>query len=160
MIVIGIDPGIATIGYGVIHKQGNKQILLAHGAILTPAHTPLSKRLLSIHQQLSQLIALHQPTAMAVEELFFNTNVSTGMIVAQARGVILLTAEQHNIAVTGYTPQDVKMAVCGYGRADKKQVQDMVKRLLNLETRPKPDDVADAIAIAICHCQCARIKSL
>lgn len=158
--MIGIDPGIATTGFGIIQKQGNKQILLAHGAILTPAHTPLSKRLLSISDQLSELITTYKPTAMAVEELFFNQNVSTALIVAQARGVILLTAEQNQIGVTGYTPQDVKTAVCGYGRADKKQVQSMVKRLLNLETVPKPDDVADAIAIAICHCQSARLKSL
>ena len=159
-IFLGIDPGIATTGFGVLEVQANRMKLLEIGTILTPAHTPLPDRLYQISMDLQSLIRKHEPQAMAVEELFFNTNAKTAMIVGQARGVILLSAAQHNIPVTSYTPVQVKIAVCGYGRADKKQVQEMVKRLLNLSAIPKPDDAADAAAIAICHAQSYKLRAL
>jgi len=151
MIILGIDPGIATTGYGVIEKTGHKLVAVAYGAILTPAGMDLPERLLMLSRELQTIMQTHQPESLGIEELFFNTNVKTAMTVGQARGVVLLVAEQNGIKSTGYTPPQVKSAVCGYGKADKIQVQDMVMRLLNLKAKPKPDDVADALAIAICH---------
>ena len=151
MIIMGIDPGLATIGWGVVDYRSGRFITLAMGAILTEAHTPVQDRLLTIHEELKSLIELYHPTEIAVEELFFTKNITTGIPVAEARGVILLTARQKGINVCEYTPMQVKQAVTGYGRADKKQVIEMTRIILNLHSAPKPDDTADALAIAICH---------
>lgn len=160
MIILGIDPGIATTGVGVIKKEGSKFKFIHYGVIKTTPDINLPARLGSLYEQLNTLILLHKPEAVAVEELFFNKNTKTAMVVAQARGVILLCAQISNIKVTGYTPPQIKLAVCGYGKAAKNQVQHMVKRLLNLEVIPRPDDAADALAIAICHGHSYRLNSL
>lgn len=151
MHILGIDPGTAIMGYGLIEKQGNRLIPLAYASWRTPAHTPMPGRLLTLYQELQSFIEAHQPDQIAVEELFFNRNTTTAISVGQARGVILLAAAQAGIPVYEYTPLQVKQAVVGYGRADKKQVQQMVRALLGLKEIPKPDDTADALAIAICH---------
>ena len=151
MRILGIDPGVAIVGFGIIDTDRNKISLVQCGVITTPAHTQLSSRLNSIYLDLQELIGAFKPDAIAVEELFFNTNITTGISVAQARGVILLACYQSGIPVFEYTPLQVKQAVVGYGRAEKKQVMDMVKSLLKLKSVPKPDDTADALALAICH---------
>jgi len=151
MRILGIDPGLATVGYGIIEYRGNSFTTLDYGAILTAAHTDFDKRLLSIHEQLSELITIFKPDAVAIEELFFNKNTKTAIAVAQARGAIVLTCAQYGVPYYEYTPLQVKQSVVGYGRADKNQVQQMTKILLNLNAVPKPDDTADALAIAICH---------
>lgn len=151
MIVLGIDPGYAIVGYGVLEYNGNKFKILEYGSIETKAGTDFNERLLKIHRRMEDLILRHNPDAVAVEELFFNTNTKTAIKVAQARGVILLSGALSKAEVFEYTPLQVKQAVCGYGRADKSQVQQMIKILLNLDTVPKPDDTADALAVAICH---------
>lgn len=151
MIILGIDPGTATTGYGLIEKNGQKHSLIKHGCVLTPAHTPLPERLDAIFDELSALIDEHRPDHMAVEELFFSSNAKTAIAVGQARGVILLAGRKKGLPVYEYTPLEVKMALTGYGRADKNQIQQMVKTLLGLKEIPKPDDAADAVAIAICH---------
>ncbi|MBO5274305.1 MAG: crossover junction endodeoxyribonuclease RuvC [Clostridia bacterium] len=151
MRILGIDPGIAIVGYGVIDYKASHFTTLGHGAVLTPAHTAPELRLEQIYTELSQIIELYKPEAMAVEELFFNTNQKTAIVVAEARGVILLCARMHGVPIFEYTPLQVKQAVVGYGRAEKKQVIYMVQRMLNLERMPKLDDTADALAIAICH---------
>lgn len=151
MRILGIDPGVAIVGFGVVDSDRGKQRLVKCGVITTPAHTQLSARLNSIYLDLQELIATFKPDAIAIEELFFNTNITTGISVAQARGVILLACYQSGIPVFEYTPLQVKQAVVGYGRAEKKQVMDMVRRILNLQEAPKPDDAADAVAIALCH---------
>lgn len=151
MIVLGIDPGYAIVGYGVIEYNGNKFRVLEYGSIETKAGSEFSDRLLKIHYGMEDLIKRFSPDAVAVEELFFNTNTKTALKVAHARGVVLLSGALSTAEVFEYTPLQVKQAVCGYGRADKNQVQQMVKVLLNLEKVPKPDDTADALAVAICH---------
>ena len=151
MIILGLDPGLGTTGFGVIQKIGSKLSLVEYGVLSTPAKTPLSTRLLSISTQLRSLFLSHTIDSVAVEELFFNTNTKTAIAVAQARGVLLLLSEEAKKPVSGYTPPQVKSGVCGYGRATKQQVQYMVKQLLHLEKIPKPDDAADALAVAICH---------
>ena len=151
MIILGIDPGIAIVGWGVIDFTGNKMKPIGFGAITTPAHTPITSRLKSIYDELVKIIDTYKPEAMAVEELFFNTNVKTAITVAHARGIVLLCASQKGIPDFEYTPLQVKQALTGYGRADKAQMQSMVKIMLGLNAVPKPDDVADALAIAICH---------
>lgn len=151
MVILGIDPGYAIVGFGVLRSERGSQTLLACGAINTPAGLPLSKRLLQIADDLEELISQFKPDAVAVERLYFGNNVTTGIGVAQARGVILMTAERHGIPIFEYDPSQVKMAVVGYGKAEKHQVMDMTKRLLNLKSVPKPDDAADAVAIALCH---------
>lgn len=151
MRILGIDPGIATIGFGVIDTEKNRQKLLNCGVITTPAHTSLSSRLAQIYDDMCQLIELFRPDAVSIEELFFNTNITTGIAVAHGRGVILLACQQAGVKIYEYTPLQVKQAVVGYGRAEKKQVMDMVKRLCGLSEPPKPDDAADAVALAICH---------
>ncbi len=151
MRILGIDPGIAIVGFGVVDSVKAKQSLVSCGVITTPAHTGLSSRLDRIYSDLSELISTFKPDAMAVEELFFNTNITTGISVAQGRGVILLSAYRAGIPIYEYTPLQVKQAVVGYGRAEKSQVIDMVKRMLSMSQSPKPDDAADAIAIALCH---------
>jgi len=149
--ILGIDPGVAIVGFGLLETDHRRQQLIKCGVITTPAHTPLSSRLNSIYMDLMELIQTLNPDAIAIEELFFNTNITTGISVAQARGVILLACYQSGVEVFEYTPLQVKQAVVGYGRAEKKQVMDMVKRILNLQDVPKPDDAADAVAIALCH---------
>ncbi len=151
MIILGIDPGFAIVGWGVLEYQNNHFKVLDYGAITTDAKTPMFDRFLSIYNDLTAIIQQYRPDFMAIEELFFNSNQKTAINVAQARGVLLLSALQHSVQVFEYTPLQVKQAVAGYGRADKNQVQQMVKLLLNLEKVPKPDDTADALAIAICH---------
>lgn len=151
MRILGIDPGIATIGFGVIEAEKNKQRLIKCGVIETPAHTSLSSRLAQIYDDMCDLIEIFKPDAVSVEELFFNTNITTGIAVAHGRGVILLACQKAGLKIYEYTPLQVKQAVVGYGRAEKKQVMDMVKRLCNLPAPPKPDDAADAVALAICH---------
>lgn len=155
MRILGIDPGIATIGFGVVDSENGAQRLVQCGVITTPAHTSLSSRLSQIYDDMTQLIELFKPDAVSVEELFFNTNITTGIAVAHGRGVILLACEKAGIRIYEYTPLQVKQSVVGYGRAEKRQVQDMVKRLLKMDTLPKPDDAADALAIAICHARAA-----
>lgn len=151
MLILGIDPGYAIVGFGLVESGGGRQRLIACGAINTPAGLRLSARLLQIAHDLEELIAQFKPDALAIEELFFNNNVTTGIGVAQARGVILMTAEKMGIPISEYNPSQVKQAVVGYGKAEKKQVMDMTKRLLGLSEVPKPDDAADAVAIALCH---------
>jgi crossover junction endodeoxyribonuclease RuvC len=148
---MGIDPGIAILGYGVLEYKGNSFRVIDYGAVTTAAGTPMSLRLKMIHEQLAELLEQHKPDAFAVEELFFNKNIKTALTVGHARGVAVVTAANRNIPIYEYTPLQVKQAVAGYGRAEKKQMQQMVKILLNLKEPPKPDDVADALAVAICH---------
>lgn len=151
MVVLGIDPGFAIVGFGVLETQPGKQFLRACGAITTQAGLPLPTRLLQIENDMAQLFDTFRPDAMAIEELFFNNNVTTGIGVAQARGVILAAAERAGVSIFEYSPSEVKLAITGYGKAEKRQMMDMVKRLLNLKAVPKPDDAADAVAIALCH---------
>ncbi len=160
MIVLGIDPGTATTGYGLVRETDTGPALVTYGVILTPAGVPMSERLKTLHHELSDLLLLHRPDSAAVEKLFFQRNVSTAMSVGQARGVALLALAQANVPVGEYTPKDVKQAVAGYGGADKRQVQQMVRALLNLAETPKPDDAADALAVAICHLHSLKLKSL
>ncbi len=155
MVVLGIDPGYAIVGFGLLNSDRGVSTLLACGAINTLAGLPLSKRLLQIANDLEELIMQFKPDVMAVERLYFGNNVTTGIGVAQARGVILMIAEKHGIPIHEYDPSQVKMAVVGYGKAEKRQVMDMTKRLLNLKAVPKPDDAADAVAIALCHARSA-----
>ena len=155
MIILGIDPGLAIVGWGVIESNRGKIRPLAYGAITTPAHTDIEARLLMIQNDLKAIIEKYKPDEMAIEELFFNTNITTGIAVAEARGVILCTAHQAGVKISEYTPLQVKQAVVGYGKAEKHQVICMVTSILKLKAPPKPDDTADAIAIAICHSQCA-----
>ncbi len=151
MIILGIDPGLAIVGWGVLDYSGSKFRVIGYGSLQTPAGMKTEDRLAAIYQGMIQLIDTYHPEQMAVEELFFNTNITTGIRVAEARGVILLAGKQKNVALFEYTPLQVKQAVAGYGRADKKQVITMVTSLLRLKEPPKPDDTADALAIAVCH---------
>ncbi len=151
MIILGIDPGIAIVGYGIIEYKNSRFTTLAHGSIETPAHTDVEIRLNAIYDRISELIETYHPEEMAIEELFFNTNQKTMVPVAEARGVILLSAKKHGLKISEYTPLQVKQAVVGYGRAVKKQVMQMVGLLLKLENVPRLDDTCDALAIAICH---------
>ncbi|MFZ5943310.1 MAG: crossover junction endodeoxyribonuclease RuvC [Bacillota bacterium] len=151
MIILGIDPGTAITGYGIIKVEGNKFSSLDYGCIYTDSSWADANRLKLIYEKVSSLIELHQPQEMAVEELFFNKNVKTALSVGQARGVILLTGARKGLVVSEYTPLQVKQAIVGYGRAHKQQIQQMVKIFLNLSNIPKPDDAADALAVAICH---------
>lgn len=157
MLALGIDPGTATTGFGLVREEHDEYTLVDCGVILTSADETMPRRLQRLHSQLSGLIAACKPDAVAVEELFFNKNVRTAIAVGQARGVILLASAQAGISVAEYTPLQVKQAVCGYGRADKHQVQEMVRLLLDLEEAPHPDDAADAVAVALCHLQSARL---
>ncbi|MEJ6952039.1 crossover junction endodeoxyribonuclease RuvC [Natronospora cellulosivora (SeqCode)] len=151
MLILGIDPGLAIVGYSLVEKKGNKFKVLDYGVIRTSADSNNIDRLASIYTDLLEIIKKYQPEEMAVEELYFNKNVKTAIKVGQARGVLLLAGAQSNLKVAEYTPLQVKQAVVGYGRAAKKQVQEMVKALLNLKELPRPDDAADALAVAICH---------
>ena len=161
MRILGIDPGLAIVGWGVVEKRGFHCIPVACGAIRTPAHTKVEERLLSIQRDMNELIERYRPDEMAIEELFFTNNITTGIAVAEARGVILAAAAGHGLPISEYTPPQVKQAVVGYGKADKHQVIEMVTALLKLPAPPKPDDTADALAVAYCHAQClgSRIAS-
>jgi len=151
--ILGIDPGIAIVGFGFIDKQGSKLTPVQYGCITTESHLDQAVRLKIIYDSLGQLIEKYKPDAIAVEKLYFNRNVTTAFTVGQARGVIMLRAVQHGLTIGEYTPLQVKQAVVGYGKAEKKQIQEMVRLLLKLSEVPKPDDVADALAVAICHAQ-------
>ncbi|MBR4874749.1 MAG: crossover junction endodeoxyribonuclease RuvC [Clostridia bacterium] len=160
MIILGIDPGIAIVGYGVVFYDGKEFRPIEFGAITTPAGNKLTDRLRDIYESVSLLIEKHKPDAFSIEELFFNTNVKTAISVAHGRGVCLLAASILGVPIFEYTPLQVKQAVCGYGRADKRQVQTMVTSMLKLNATPKPDDVADALAIALCHGYSAKYQNL
>ena len=151
MIVLGIDPGTADTGYGVVESLGCRLHALAHGVIQTRPGLPVERRLTDIHARVDELLGLHAPDAVAVEELYFGANARTAFAVGQARGVVLLAAGQHGTPARSYTPQQVKGAVCGHGRAGKEQVGRMVARLLGMPTPPTPDHAADALAVAICE---------
>ena len=155
MRILGIDPGIAIVGFGLIESNRDSVRMLQYGAVTTEAGLPLATRLVQIENDMTALIAQLKPDEIAVEELFFSKNITTGIAVAHGRGVILCTAERLGVPIFEYTPMQVKQAVAGYGLADKKQVMDMTKRLLKLKAVPKPDDAADALAIAICHARSA-----
>ena len=155
MRILGIDPGIAIVGFGLIESNRGSVRMLQYSAVTTEAGLPLATRLVQIENDMTALIAQLKPDEIAVEELFFSKNITTGIAVAHGRGVILCTAERLCVPIFEYTPMQVKQAVAGYGLADKKQVMDMTKRLLKLKAVPKPDDAADALAIAICHARSA-----
>lgn len=160
MLILGIDPGTAITGYGLVRSDGDNLVLEDYGVITTLSGSPLPARLQRIYRELRALIEERSPMAVAVEEIFFSRNVRTALTVGQARGVVLLAAAEAGLAVHEYTPLQVKQAIVGYGRATKDQVQQMIKMLLGLETIPQPDDAADAIAVAICHIHSARLTSI
>jgi crossover junction endodeoxyribonuclease RuvC len=160
MRVIGLDPGTATTGYGVIEGDIEALLLVEYGAIVTPAGVPMPERLALIYNRLNELLARHDLGALSVEKLFFNRNVTTALTVGQARGVMLLAAHQAHIPVFEYTPLEVKQALVGYGRATKDQMQQMVRMILRLDKVPHPDDAADALANAICHVQSAKMREV
>lgn len=151
MRILGIDPGIATIGFGLVEAERGQANMITYGAITTPAGLPLSKRLYQISMDMEDLIGQLKPDVISIEELFFNNNITTGISVAHGRGVILCAAEKCGIPLHEYTPSQVKLAVVGYGKAEKRQVMDMTRRLLHLKAVPRPDDAADALALALCH---------
>jgi crossover junction endodeoxyribonuclease RuvC len=159
MIVLGIDPGTATTGYGLITEAADGSLVaIDYGVITTPAGMPMAERLLILNRRLKEILLLHPPATCAVEKLFFSKNVTTAIAVGQARGVILMTLAESGLEVAEYTPMEIKQAIAGFGGADKQQVQHMVQALLNLAELPKPDDAADALAIAICHFNSAQYK--
>lgn len=151
MVIIGIDPGYAIVGYGILDYRSNHFNVVDYGAVTTEAGTPFIVRLEYIYDELSVIMAKYHPEALSVEKLFFNTNQKTAINVAQARGVILLAAKKAGVEIFEYTPLQVKQSVVGYGRAEKKQVQELTRMILGLKEIPKPDDTADALAMAICH---------
>ena len=155
MVILGIDPGVATVGFGIVSETGGVPKPQRHGVITTPAGLRLALRLTQIHRDVSELITVFKPDAIAVEELFFNTNLKTAVAVAHGRAAVILAGEENGIPMYEYTPLQVKKAVVGYGHATKNQVMEMVKRLLSMEQAPKPDDAADALAVAICHARSA-----
>lgn len=160
MIIMGIDPGFAITGYGILSYRGNKFSVIYYGAITTYASMKLPERLLILSQKLEELIEKYKPEAISVEELFFNKNIKTALTVGHGRGVAILSAAKSGIPVYEYTPLQVKQAVVGYGRAEKLQMQQMIKIILNLPEIPKPDDVADALAVAVCHAHSFRMENL
>ena len=160
MRILGIDPGVATVGFGVIDSEGGRQRMVRYGAITTPAGMPLAARLVQIGGDLEQLIRQFQPDEMSIEELFFSKNITTGIAVAHGRGVLLYTAEKMHLPVYEYTPMQIKQAVVGTGAADKTQVTYMVRTLLHLDHDPKPDHAADALACAVCHAHLHRTREL
>ncbi|HUW68063.1 MAG TPA: crossover junction endodeoxyribonuclease RuvC [Candidatus Nanoarchaeia archaeon] len=151
MIIIGIDPGLATVGFGVIEKVEEKIIPVSYGCIRTSAEKQTSERLLEIYNEIKTLFEKYDPQIVAIEKLFFNKNVTSAMSVSEARGVILLAAQQKHKHIFEYTPAQIKQAITGTGRADKRQMQEMIKRLLGLDELPRPDDAADGLSIALCH---------
>ena len=159
MVVLGIDPGLATLGWGVLKNDRGRFETIDYGVVLTPKEESLPVRLAMLEEGVNKLIDKYHPDEIALEELFFNNNITTGINVAQARGVILLTCVKKCGRLYEYTPLQIKQALTGYGRADKKQMQIMVKMLLRLDNIPKPDDAADALAVALTHCQTSRFSS-
>jgi crossover junction endodeoxyribonuclease RuvC len=157
--ILGIDPGIAIVGFGFIDKQGSKVTPVQYGCIQTEAHTPEEERLMHVYEAMVQLIDKYKPEAVAFEKLFFNRNVTTAMSVSQARGVLVLAAAQKGLPIAEYTPMQVKQAIVGYGKAEKRQVQEMTRMFLKLQAIPKPDDVADALAVAVCHAHSYTLNS-
>lgn len=155
MVILGVDPGYAIVGWGVIEYKANKFRVLDYGAVTTQAKTPFPLRLCDIYNGITDIIKKYAPEYLSMEKLFYNNNAKTVIDVAQARGVIMLAAQQNGINIAEYTPLQVKQSVTGYGRAEKKQVQEMTRIILNLEKIPKPDDTADALAMAICHAHCS-----
>jgi crossover junction endodeoxyribonuclease RuvC len=159
--ILGLDPGTATTGFGlVVGPEGGPGRLIEFGVIRTAAHTPMPSRLMEIHAAIHDLLAEHRPDAMAIEEVFFSSNVSTALSVGQARGVMILAAAQAHVPVFEYKPNEVKQALTGFGGADKRQMQDMLRLVLGLAEIPRPDDAADAVAVAITHLQLARYRAL
>lgn len=160
-LVLGIDPGTAITGYGLVTENESGDVhLVRYGAFLTHADMPMPERLLDLHRQVTALIREARPDALAIEELFFSRNVTTALTVGQARGIVLLAAAQAGLPVFEYKPAEVKQALAGYGRADKQQIQEMLRLMLGLAEVPRPDDAADAIAVAICHLHSVRLRSL
>lgn len=151
MRTIGIDPGTAILGWGVVDESGGTLRAVAHGALTTPAGSAAALRLLTLHEGLGELLRSYRPDAAAVEELFFSRNVTTALAVGQARGVVLLALAQAGLPIYEYKPREIKQAVAGYGGADKRQMQEMVRMTLHLDAIPRPDDAADALAVAMCH---------
>lgn len=151
MRILGIDPGYAIVGYGVVDYDGLHFKVVGYGAITTPANTPFANRLAAIYTDMKTVIEKYSPQDMSIEKLYFNTNTTTAIEVAEARGVILLAAKEHGLSISEYTPLQVKSSITGYGKAEKHQVMEMVKSFLNLSAVPKPDDTADALALAVCH---------
>ncbi len=151
MRIIGIDPGYAIVGYGIVDKIGNSYKPVQYGCIKTSSKTEMPERLLHIYRELEELLLQYKPSAASIEQLFFNNNAKTALLVGQARGVAMLACVAQGISIYEYTPLQVKQALVGYGKAEKMQVQDMVKRILHLREVPRPDDTADALAVAICH---------
>ncbi|MBR5859534.1 MAG: crossover junction endodeoxyribonuclease RuvC [Clostridia bacterium] len=151
MLILGIDPGLATIGFGLVMKNGEKYRALEYGAITTAPKQMIEKRLAEIYDSMIEILTKYKPDCMAIEEIFFNNNITTAIDVSMARGVILLAAQKCGVDIYEYTPLEVKSSVVGYGRAEKQQVQYMVRLLLGLNETPKPDDTADALALALCH---------
>lgn len=160
MIIFGIDPGIAIVGYGVIEYIGNKFKVIDYGVLTTEPTKSFPERLKQIYIELNELLEKYKPDAVAIEELFFNKNVKTAITVGQARGVQILAAVNRGIDLYEYTPLQVKQGVVGYGRAEKRQVQEMIKLILNLKSIPKPDDAADALAVAVCHAHSGKLRKI
>lgn len=160
MLVLGIDPGLATTGYGFVEGDGQALEAVAYGVLRTPAKTPIAERLVILHDALTALLDRYNPDVVAMEELFFSTNARTAMVVGEARGVLLLTVAQAGLAICEYTPLQIKQAITGYGQADKRQVQEMVRLLLSLNEIPRPDDAADGLAVSICHHHSSRLSRL
>ncbi len=160
MIILGIDPGLATLGYGVIEADNNKRRLIQFGTLTTPAGQPMPQRLRAIYQGMNQLMDIYQPDEVAFEELFFSKNITTGIAVSHARGVALLAVVQRTENLYEYTPMQIKQAVTGWGGADKHQVQQMVKMLLNMKEIARPDDAADALAVALTHANSMNMKKM
>ena len=161
MLVIGIDPGTATTGYGLVKENEDGSLTVVdYGAVITSPEQSMSQRLLELHRRLTDILLLHRPQSGAVEKLFFQRNVTTAISVGQGRGIALLALAEAGISVGEYTPMEIKQAVAGYGGAGKSQVQQMVQALLGLDQIPRPDDAADALAVAICHVHSARFKDL
>lgn len=160
MIILGIDPGYATVGYGVIETDGVRFRTIDYGAVTTPQNTPFEIRLEMIYDGICELCERYRPDVASVEELFFNTNITTGIAVGHSRGVIMLALRKSGVSFFEYTPLQVKQSVVGYGRAEKKQVMTMIKNILGLERIPRPDDAADALALAVCHAHSAKSRLL
>ena len=160
MIILGIDPGLATLGYGVIEVENDRRRLIQFGTLTTPAGQPMPQRLRAIFQGMNQLMDIYQPDDVAFEELFFSKNITTGMAVSAARGVALVAVVQRTDNLYEYTPMQIKQAVTGYGGADKHQVQQMVKMLLNMREIARPDDAADALAVALTHANSMNMKKM
>jgi crossover junction endodeoxyribonuclease RuvC len=161
MLVIGLDPGTATTGYGLVRENGDGSLTsVAYGVITTPAKTPMPDRLAQLYHELRDILDAHQPETAAVEKLFFQKNVTTAITVAQGRGATLVALSQAGLDVAEYTPMEIKQAIAGYGGADKQQMQQMVRALLALDDIPRPDDAADALAVAICHIHSRKTRSL